>query len=307
MVPHPSQNNLKIRFFAPRNNAYNDHSLLLVHANTAKYNLTRVMELEKICKQVIEAVKEAGNYIQAQQHDNADLAIEEKGKHNFVTQVDKAAEQMLVTALGEILPEAGFIAEEGTNEKRGDQYNWIIDPLDGTTNFIHGAFPYAVSVALAENDLPVLGVILELGLNECFYGWKNGGAYLNGQPIRVSGNATLNSSLVATGFPYTDYNRMDRFMHTIEWFITNSRGLRRLGSAATDIAWVACGRYDGFYEYGLHAWDVAAGIIILQEAGGKSADFSGGDGYLFGQEIICSNGLNHNEFVNVIRVIMQEQ
>lgn len=265
------------------------------------------MELEKICKEVIEVVKDAGNYIREQQHANADPAIEEKGKHNFVTEVDKAAEQMLVNALGEILPEAGFIAEEGTSVKRGERFNWIIDPLDGTTNFIHGAFPYAVSVALAENDIPVLGVILELGLNECFYGWKNGGAFLNERPIRVSRNATLNSSLVATGFPYTDYNRMDRFMQTIDWFIKNSRGLRRLGSAATDIAWVACGRYDGFYEYGLYAWDVAAGIIILQEAGGTSADFSGGDNYLFGREIICSNGLNHNEFVGVIRKIMQDQ
>lgn len=265
------------------------------------------MELEKICNQVIEVVKAAGDYIRAQQQEDVDPEMEEKGEHNFVTEVDKAAEQMLVTALGGILPEAGFIAEEGTNEKRGERYDWIIDPLDGTTNFIHGAFPYAVSVALAENDIPILGVVLELGLNECFYGWKNGGAYLNGRPIRVSRNATLNNSLVAMGFPYTDYNRIDQFMHTIEWFLKNSRGLRRLGSAATDIAWVACGRYDGFYEYGLHAWDVAAGIIILQEAGGKSADFSGGDDYLFGREIICSNGLNHNEFVGVIRGIMQEK
>jgi myo-inositol-1(or 4)-monophosphatase len=262
------------------------------------------MELEKICKQVIEAVQDAGGYIRTQQQNNTGPEIEEKGKHNFVTEVDRNAEEMLVKALGEILPEAGFIAEEGTNEKKGKQYNWIIDPLDGTTNFIHGAFPYAVSVALAENETPVLGVILELGLNECFFGWKNGGAYVNDRPIRVSRNSTLNSSLVATGFPYTDYNRMDRFMHTIDWFMKNSRGLRRLGSAATDIAWVACGRYDGFYEYGLHAWDVAAGIIILEEAGGKCADFSGGDQYLFGQEIICSNGLNHNEFVNVIKEIM---
>jgi myo-inositol-1(or 4)-monophosphatase len=263
------------------------------------------MELEKICNQVIEIVKDAGTYIRAQQLDNAGPTVMVKGEHNFVTEVDKAAEQMLVDALEKVIPEAGFIAEEGTNEKRGERYNWIIDPLDGTTNYIHGAFPYAVSVALAENDIPVLGVILELGLDECFYGWKNGGAYLNGKPIRVSRSATLHHSLVAMGFPYTDYNRMDSFMHTISWFLKNSRGLRRLGSAATDIAWVACGRYDGFYEYGLQAWDVAAGVIILQEAGGKSTDFTGGDQYLFGQEIICSNGLNHNEFVDVISGIMQ--
>lgn len=265
------------------------------------------MELEKICTQVIEAVKDAGTFISEQQRDNDTPLIEEKGKHNFVTEVDKNAEQMLVSALGKILPEAGFIAEEGTSEKRGQRFNWIIDPLDGTTNFIHGAFPYAVSVALAENDTPVLGVILELGLEECFYGWKNGGAYLDGQAIHVSRNDTLNSSLVATGFPYTNYDRLDRVMQTFEWFMKNSRGLRRLGSAATDIAWVACGRYDGFYEYGLHAWDVAAGMIILKEAGGKYANFSGDEECLFDQEIICSNELNHNEFVDVIKGIMIEK
>jgi myo-inositol-1(or 4)-monophosphatase len=264
------------------------------------------MDLEKLCNQVIEIVKDAGGYITAQQLDSGRPAVTEKGEHNYVTEVDKAAEQMLVSALTEILPEAGFIAEEGTNEKRGEKYDWIIDPLDGTTNFIHGAFPYAVSVGLAENEIPILGVILELGLNECFYGWRNGGAYLNGKPIRVSQIATLDRSLVAMGFPYTNYERMDRFMHTISWFLKNSSGLRRLGSAATDIAWVACGRYDGFYEYGLQAWDVAAGIAILHEAGGKCADFSGGDRYLFGEEIICSNGLNHNEFIDVIKGMMLE-
>lgn len=263
------------------------------------------MDLEKLCNQVIEIVKDAGRYITSQQLDSGRPAVMEKGEHNFVTEVDKAAEQMLVYALTEILPEAGFIAEEGTSGKRGEHYNWIIDPIDGTTNFIHGAYPYAVSVGLAENEIPILGVILELGLNECFYAWKNGGAYLNGKPISVSQSATLDRSLIAVGFPYTEYNRMDRFMHTISWFLKNSRGLRRLGSAATDIAWVACGRYDGFYEYGLHAWDVAAGVIILQEAGGKSSDFSGGDEYLFGEEIICSNGLNHNEFIDIISEIME--
>lgn len=265
------------------------------------------MELEKICNQVIEAVKDAGAFINVQQRDNESHEIEVKGKHNFVTEVDKKTEQMLVGALGKILPEAGFIAEEGTSEKRGETFNWIIDPVDGTTNFIHGAFPYAISVALAENDTPVLGVILELGRNECFYGWKNGGAWVDGRPIRVSGNKTLNSSLIAMGFPYTNFERMDQFMQTVAWFLKNSRGLRRLGSAATDIAWVACGRYDGFYEYGLNAWDVAAGMIILREAGGRCADFSGGEDCLFGEEIICSNGLNHNEFVDVIKGIMIEK
>lgn len=263
------------------------------------------MNLEKICKESTEAVKKAGEYIMEQHHNSASREIEQKGEHDFVTIVDKTAEKILVTELAKILPEAGFIAEEGTNNEKGATYNWVIDPIDGTTNFIHGAFPFAVSVGLIENQTPIAGVILELGFNECFYAWKGGGAYMDGKPIHVSQTKTLNNSLVATGFPYTNFSKLEGFMVTMDWFMKNSRGLRRLGSAATDIAWVACGRFDGFYEYGLKAWDVAAGIIILQEAGGKCADFSGNGNYLFGGELICSNGLNHNEFINVIKDIMK--
>jgi len=263
------------------------------------------MNLERICMQTTKAVKKAGEYIMEQHRNGVNREIEEKGEHDFVTIVDKNAEKILVNELNKILPEAGFIAEEGTNSVKGTTYNWVIDPIDGTTNFIHGAFPFAVSVALIEDSTPVAGVILELGFNECFYAWKNSGAYMNGEPIRVSKTKTLHSSLIATGFPYTDFSKIEGFMGTMDWFMKNSRGLRRLGSAATDIAWVACGRYDGFYEYGLKAWDVAAGVIILQEAGGRCADFSGKEDYLFGSELICTNGLNHDEFVNIVKHIMK--
>jgi len=263
------------------------------------------MELEKICKETIEAVKEAGAYILEAHRSNKDHQLQEKGRHNYVTEIDKAAEEMLVYSLGQIIAGAGFIAEEGTQKSNGEQYQWIIDPLDGTTNFIHGAYPFAVSVALSDKGSPILGVVLELGLNECFYAWKGGGAYMNGEAIKVSDTPYLQDSLIATGFPYTDYNRMDQFMNTIEWFMKNSRGLRRLGSAATDIAWVACGRYDGFYEYGLNAWDVAAGAIILEEAGGRCSDFNGGNTHIFEKEIICSNGKVHQEFTKVVESIME--
>jgi myo-inositol-1(or 4)-monophosphatase len=258
------------------------------------------MDLEKTCAETIYAVRKAGNYINEQLSNRAGQEIEQKGQHDFVTSVDKAAEAILVRELGNIVPEAGFITEEGTRNNKNERYNWIIDPLDGTTNFIHGAFPFAVSVALTKNDKPVAGVILELGLNECFYGWQGGGAFLDGKPISVSKTKNLDNSLIATGFPYTNFERMEQFMQTVDWFMRHSRGLRRLGSAATDIAWVACGRYDGFYEYGLKAWDVAAGVIILQEAGGRCADFSGNDNFLFGEEIVCSNNLNYNEFIRII-------
>lgn len=263
------------------------------------------MDYKTICEETISIAKKAGGYILEQHRSASGPDIEEKGTHNFVTEVDKEAERLLVESLGKLVPEAGFIAEEGTGKEHEDGYNWIIDPLDGTTNFIHGVFPFAVSVALARGHTPVVGVVLEVGLNECFYAWQGGGAWKNGQPIRVSRASTLHESLVATGFPYSDYGRLDRFMHSLEWFMRNSRGLRRLGSAATDIAYVACGRYDGFYEYGLSPWDVAAGICILEEAGGRTSDFEGKADFLFGAEIICSNGKVHEEFVDTIKKIMQ--
>jgi len=262
------------------------------------------MELGKICDKTIGIVRETGRYILEQHRNSAGPHIEQKGRHDFVTSVDKRAEQMLVEKLGTLLPGSGFIAEEGTKTDAGEAYQWVIDPLDGTTNFIHGAFPFAISVALAENRVPVLGVVLELGFNECFYGWKDGGAYLDGKRIGVSSQETLNSSLIATGFPHSNDSKLDGFMDSMRWFMENSRGLRRLGSAATDIAWVACGRYDGFYEYGLHPWDVAAGTVILQEAGGRSTDFSGGKDYIFGGEIISSNGRNHDEFVTTVNQLI---
>jgi myo-inositol-1(or 4)-monophosphatase len=256
------------------------------------------MNYEKICERTVEHTRKVGTHVMEKFHD--DYRVEEKGLHNLVTEIDKSAEEMLIKGLSEILPDAGFIAEEGTKSIQGERFNWIIDPIDGTTNFIHGAFPFAISVALTENNKPVIGVILELGRNECFYGWKDGGAYLDGNPIHASNAGTMNDSLIATGFPYTNYSKIKEFMASIEWLIRNSRGMRRLGSAATDIAWVACGRYDGFYEYGLSAWDIAAGILILQEAGGKCSDFNGNSADLFGGEIICSNGSNHGEFVTFV-------
>lgn len=264
------------------------------------------MDKKEVCRKTVEIVKNTGKYISEKHNDRSDLSIEEKGKHDFVTEVDKTAELMLVEKLHELLPEAGFIAEEGTESKRGVRYNWIIDPLDGTTNFIHGVYPFAISVALADGNEPIVGVILELGLDECFYAWKDGGAWKDQNPIEVSKRKTLNDSLIATGFPYTNFTYLDSFMDTMDWFMKNSQGLRRLGSAATDMAYVACGRYDGFYEYGLSSWDIAAGIIIVKEAGGKSSDFIGGENHLFGGELITSNSQTHDEFVRVIKSIMKK-
>lgn len=259
------------------------------------------MDLKKICEQVIELSKQTGKYIRQQIPKFNESDIESKGIHDFVTYVDKTSEKKLVDGLTIILPEAGFIAEENTSDKKGERYNWVIDPLDGTTNFIHGLAPYAISIALLDNNEIIMGIIYELSLDECFYAWKGSNAYLNGKIISVTKTNQLNNALIATGFPYYDYKRIKPFLKSLEYFMENSHGVRRLGSAATDLAYVACGRFDSFYEYSLNPWDVAAGIIIVMQAGGKVSDFSGGNNFLFGREIIASNAGIFKSFLEVVK------
>lgn len=247
---------------------------------------------------MVDICKNAGDYIRSERHKISADSIETKGLHDFVTHVDKTTEEILVAGLAKLLPTSGFIAEEGTSNKKGEEFNWVIDPLDGTTNFIHGAPPYAISVALMQHDEIVAGVVYEIVMDECFYSAKHDAAYLNGKEIQVSGTTTVNQSLIATGFPYTDFNRMDAFLQTLKTFFQQSQGVRRLGSAATDLAYVACGRYDAFYEYNLKPWDVAAGAFLVNQAGGKSSDFSGGSNYIFGREIISTNNEIFNEFLS---------
>lgn len=257
------------------------------------------MNLETVCTEVNALAKEVGAYIQSQKIALSD--VETKSKNSLVTFVDKTAEQKLVKRLSELIPEAGFIAEEGTSTKVGEVYNWIIDPLDGTTNFIHGVPCYCISIGLKRNNELVLGVIYEINLNELFYAWEGSKAYLNGKEISVTPTLTLEDSLIATGFPYYDYEKQDEYMNLFKDLMKNSRGLRRLGSAAVDLAYVACGRFDVFYEYSLHPWDVAAGAFIVQQAGGKVADFKGGDDYLFGKEIITCNPHIYAELLEKVK------
>ena len=264
-------------------------------------------QYRSLCFDAMEVVKIAASYIRERHENRAELNIEAKGRQNFVTEVDKQAEQILVNGLAEIIPEAGFIAEEGTSSKNGDTYNWVIDPVDGTTNFIHGVFPFAISVGLIEDKEVVTGIVYEFGLDEYFYAWKGGGAWLNDKPIHVSDVKTVGQSLLATGFPYTNFRYLSEFFESIHYFMQNSHGLRRLGSAATDMAYVACGRYDGFYEYGLSPWDIAAGILLIREAGGEVSDFTGNSNPLFQEAIVCSNGRIHNEFQETTRKIMLKQ
>lgn len=247
------------------------------------------VNLETIAKQVEVIAEEVGNFIFNECNKVHEGDVETKSKNSLVTYVDKTAEQKIVTALLEILPDAGFIAEEGTSDKKGDVYNWIIDPLDGTTNFIHGIPTYSVSIALAKNKEIIIGIVYEPNRKECFTAWKNGGAYLNNKRIQVSATDKVADGLFATGFPYYDYDQLEPYMDILKWLMDNSRGIRRIGTAAIDLAYVACGRFEGFYEYSLNPWDVAAGALLVQEAGGSVTDFKGGNNYLFGKSIVATN------------------
>lgn len=248
------------------------------------------MELIKITNQVTEVAKQAGDFIRQERKTFAPDKIEYKGLNDLVSYVDKTAEKIIVEGLRKILPEAGFITEEKTTTTVGERYNWIIDPLDGTTNFIHGIPSFSVSIALKEYDELVAGVVYEINLDECFYAWKDAPAYLNGNEIRVSKNLTVADSLLATGFPYYDFGKQAAYIKLFADLMKSCHGLRRLGSAAVDLAYTACGRFDAFYEYNLNSWDIAAGIVIVKQAGGQIVNFKGGAEVLDTRELLATNG-----------------
>lgn len=260
-------------------------------------------DLQQICSAARSVVRQATDFLLEQRRSFDASVIEYKGFNDLVSYVDKASERMLVDGLQELIPGAGFITEENTLTIVDREWQWIIDPLDGTTNFIHGIPCYSVSVGLTLNGRLVMGIVHEANLDECFYGWSGGGVFLNDVPVRVSASAALSESLLATGFPYTDFSRMESYMAVFDYAMRNTRGLRRLGSAAVDLAYVACGRFDGFYEYGLSPWDVAGGAFLVREAGGCVTDFSGGDGFLKGREILACNPRIH---VGLLEVLMRE-
>ncbi|WDF81257.1 inositol monophosphatase family protein [Mucilaginibacter sp. KACC 22773] len=259
------------------------------------------MQLQNITQQVIEIAKQAGDFIRQERKSFSPDKIEYKGLNDMVSYVDQTAERIIVEGLKKVLPESGFITEEKTTTIVGDRYNWIIDPLDGTTNFIHGLPAYSVSIALKEYDELVAGVVYEINQDECFYAWKDAPAYLNGREIHVSKNTTVSTSLIATGFPYYDFTKQAQYIELFTELMKSSHGLRRIGSAAVDLVYTACGRFDAFYEYNLNAWDVAAGIVIVKQAGGDIVNFKGGSEVLDTRELLASNGIITGEMLTAIQ------
>jgi myo-inositol-1(or 4)-monophosphatase len=256
--------------------------------------------LEQLMDHLKPVILETGQFIREEAFSFKIENVELKGFNDLVSYVDKEAEKMLVSGCMKILPQAGFITEEGTNSTRKEEYNWIIDPLDGTTNFTHGLPIFSISIALMQNDKIVLGVVYEINRDEFFSAVESKPALCNDKVINVSKAKKLGDSLLATGFPYYDFEQMPNYLSILNKFMQTTHGLRRMGSAAVDLAYVACGRFGGFFEYNLNAWDVAAGAFIVQQAGGTVSDFSGGNNFIFGREIIAANEI-HSDMMRIIK------
>lgn len=257
-------------------------------------------ELEKLCKSACDVVKVAGTFILSQAGKVSRDQIETKDHNSLVSYVDKESERILVKGLSELLPGSTFLTEEETVEQREGPLRWIIDPLDGTTNFLHQLPCYNISVALQVEDQLSIGIVLDVQKGELFYAWSGGGAYLDGRPISVRKDIALSEAMVSTGFPYYDFGMTDHYLDTLRVLMQKTRGIRRVGAAAIDLAYVAAGRYDTFFEYSLQPYDVAAGIVLIHEAGGLVNDFQGNKDYLYGKQIVASSPAIHTEMLDIL-------
>jgi len=258
-------------------------------------------DYKNLCELCIPLVRSVGDYINEELGRVTDDQIEAKEKNSLVSYVDKTAEQMLVTGLSAILPDAGFVTEEGTVEQGGSEVLWIVDPLDGTSNFLHGIPHFAVSVGLEVNQELSVGIVLDVMREECFYAWRGGGAYCNEQEIRPSATAEIGQAIIGTGFPYRKED-VAPLMSALGQILKEGRGIRRLGAAALDLCYVASGRLDAYYESTLSPWDIAGGALILKEAGGKISDFFGAENYLYEGQVLAANPQVYKE----VQVILEE-
>ncbi|MBK7810749.1 MAG: inositol monophosphatase [Saprospiraceae bacterium] len=259
------------------------------------------IDLSVITPKIMEIAKKAGTYIRQELDQLLESHIETKEENSLVSYVDQNAEKLIVEGLSSLIEDAGFITEEATIDQSQTKYwTWVIDPLDGTTNYIHKIPVFAVSIGLLKDGIPVAGVIYHIMADECFYAWQGGGAWLNGQRIYVSKTSEIKDAVIATGFPYKREN-IEELVLTLKKMILIARGIRRLGSAAIDLAYTACGRFDAYYEGSINAWDVSAGIIIVREAGGIVTGLYGEEEPCFTGHILAANPSIHSALRLIIK------
>lgn len=247
-----------------------------------------------------EAAKAAGKSIRYHLERFDAVEVQQKGRNDFVSQVDFEAEQRIIQTIRKYHPDHAIMAEETGRHKTNSRFEWIIDPLDGTTNFLHQFPHFAVSIAVTENGKLQHAAIYDPVKDEMFSASRGEGAWLNQSRIRVSEQKELENSLMATGFPYYQFDYADEYLAGFKRFMTETAGVRRAGSAALDLAYVACGRVDGYWEYNLKPWDIAAGALIVKEAGGLVTDFGGGENYLQSGNILATNPKLYKHMAQII-------
>lgn len=229
------------------------------------------------------------------------LTVQSKSPNDFVTEVDRAAEQAIIEVLRDAFPGHGILAEESGESGPESEYNWIIDPLDGTTNFIHGFPQYAISIAQTKNGALEHAVVYDPCTNELFTASRGSGAFLNDRRIRVSRRTRLNDSLIGTGFPFRQFDNVDAYLAMFKELTQKTAGIRRPGAASLDLAYVACGRLDGFWEMGLSPWDMAAGVLLIQEAGGLASDLSGEADYMATGNVVAGTPKIFGQLLPIIQ------
>ena len=257
-------------------------------------------DLKILTESVCCIAREAGYFLKEERKNFSREAVQKKQAHDYVSYVDKESEKRVVAALRELLPEAGFIAEEGSAVYHDEPYCWVVDPLDGTTNYIHDNAPYCVSIALRDKDSLLLGVVYDPCRDECFYAWKGGKAFMNGEEIHVSNVEDIKDAFVITELPYNHLQYKQTALHLIDQLYGVVGGIRMNGSAAAAICYVAIGRFDAWMEAFLGKWDYSAAALIVQEAGGKVTDFYGEDHFIEGHHIIATNGNLHPVFQKLL-------
>ena len=257
------------------------------------------LELKSLLQEVRKTAAKAAHFQLAELHKFKAHDIIYKGPNDLVSYVDKQTEEMLITDLSKLLPEASILAEE-QGRQHSKTLEWVIDPLDGTTNFLHKLPVFSISIALRENGNEIAGLVYEVNKDECFYAWENGGAFCNDEKIQVSTATQISQSLIATGFPYDLLDKTDAYFEIMKDLLKSSHGLRRFGSAAVDLCYTACGRFEGYFEFNLKDWDVAAGALIVKEAGGMVSDFSGGSNFHSGHEVLAAGAI-HSGLLSAIQ------
>ncbi|TYP95516.1 myo-inositol-1(or 4)-monophosphatase [Fodinibius salinus] len=253
------------------------------------------------------AVKSAAEIIQNYQTER-NFSVDYKGKNDLVTEADVKAEEQILSIIESNFPADYILAEESAEELTlPEERTWLIDPIDGTTNFAHGFPVYCVSIGLWENRKPQVGVVLEVSSGELFTALNGHGAYRNGNPISVSKCDDPQKAMVGTGFPYNDMSLVDHYLQFFRMLMNNVQAVRRAGAASYDLCCVACGRFDGFYEYALNPWDVGAAALIVQEAGGIVSDWKGSDNWLLGRRIMAGNAVVHDFLLDEMENYFSEE